>query len=40
MAQKPYIIWSLSPKALTYESLEPEGKGGTDFGLGANVYTG
>ena len=23
MARKPYIIWSLSPKALTYESLEP-----------------
>ena len=23
MAQKPYIIWSLGPKALKYESLEP-----------------
>ena len=23
MAQKPYIIWSLGPKALTYESSEP-----------------
>ena len=23
--QKPYIVWSLGPKALTYESLEPKG---------------
>ena len=23
MAQKPYMIWSLGPKALKYESLEP-----------------
>ena len=23
MAQKPYIIWSLSPKASNYESSEP-----------------
>ena len=23
MALQPYIIWSLSPKALKYESLEP-----------------
>ena len=23
MAQKPYIIWSLGPEALKYESLEP-----------------
>ena len=22
-AQKPYIVWSLGPKALVYESLEP-----------------
>ena len=26
MAQKPYIIRSLGPKALKYESLEPQGK--------------
>ena len=24
-AQKPYIVWSLGPKALIYESLEPKG---------------
>ena len=23
MAQKPFVMWSLGPKALTYESLEP-----------------
>ena len=23
IAQKPYIVWSLGPKALTYESLGP-----------------
>ena len=23
MAQKPYIVWSLGPKALIYESLKP-----------------
>ena len=23
IAQKPYIVWSLGPKALNYESLEP-----------------
>ena len=23
IAQKPYIVWSLGPKALIYESLEP-----------------
>ena len=23
VAQKPYIVWSLGPKALKYESLEP-----------------
>ena len=27
IAQKPYIVWSLDPKALKYESLEPKGKG-------------
>ena len=27
IAQKPYIVWSLGPKALTYESLEPQGLG-------------
>ena len=26
IAQKPYIVWSLGPKALKYESLEPKGK--------------
>ena len=26
MAQKPYMIWSLGPKALKYKSLEPLGK--------------
>ena len=26
IAQKPYIAWSLGPKALKYESLEPKGK--------------
>ena len=25
IAQKPYIVWSLGPKALKYESLEPKG---------------
>ena len=25
IAQKPYIVWSLDPKALKYESLEPKG---------------
>ena len=25
-AQKPYIIWSLGPKALIYESLDSSGK--------------
>ena len=25
MAQKPYIVWSVGPKALIYESLEPLG---------------
>ena len=24
-AQKPYIVWSLGPKALIYESLDSEG---------------
>ena len=24
-AQKPYIVWSLGPEALIYESLDPEG---------------
>ena len=23
IAQKPYVVWSLDPKALEYESLEP-----------------
>ena len=23
IAQKPYIVWSLGPKALIYESLDP-----------------
>ena len=23
IAQKPYVVWSLGPKALVYESLEP-----------------
>ena len=23
IAPKPYVVWSLGPKALTYESLEP-----------------
>ena len=23
IAQKPYVVWFLGPKALTYESLEP-----------------
>ena len=29
IAQKPYIVWSLGPKALIYESLDPylEGRG-------------
>ena len=26
IAQKPYIVWSLGPKASKYESLEPKGK--------------
>ena len=26
IAQKPYIVWSLGPKALIYESLDPQGK--------------
>ena len=26
IAQKPYIVWSLGPEALKYESLEPKGK--------------
>ena len=25
IAQKPYIVWSLGPKALIYESLDPYG---------------
>ena len=25
IAQRPYIVWSLGPKALGYESLEPKG---------------
>ena len=25
IAQKLYIVWSLGPKALNYESLEPKG---------------
>ena len=25
IAQKPYIVWSLGPKAFKYESLEPKG---------------
>ena len=25
IAQKPYMVWSLGPKALIYESLDPEG---------------
>ena len=33
VAQKPYIVWSLGPKALRYESLEPLGLG--FIGLGA-----
>ena len=33
-AQKPYIVWSLGPKALKYGSSEPEGKGSTSgFGV-------
>ena len=34
IAQKPYIVWSLGPKALKYESLEPEGFTGRIMGLG------
>ena len=26
IAQKPYMVWSLGPKALKYESFEGEGK--------------
>ena len=26
IAQKPYIVWSLGPKAFRYQSLEPKGK--------------
>ena len=26
IAQKPYIVWSLGPTALIYESLDPLGK--------------
>ena len=25
IAQKPYIVWSLGPKAVIYESLDPQG---------------
>ena len=25
IAQKPYVVWSLGPKALKHESLEPLG---------------
>ena len=35
MAQKPYIMWSLGPKALTYESLEPSGKAFYQLNLAA-----
>ena len=34
MAQKPYIIWSLSPKASKYESSEPQGKSLQRFSRG------
>ena len=27
MAQKPYIVWSLGPKALIYESFDPQRQG-------------
>ena len=27
IAQQPYIVWSLGPKAFKYESLEPKGYG-------------
>ena len=26
IAKRPYIVWSLGPKALRYESLEPDCK--------------
>ena len=34
IAQKPYIIGSLGPKALKYESFDAKGMGSRDVGLG------
>ena len=31
IAQKPAIVWPLSPKALNFESLEPKGWGFIEF---------
>ena len=31
IAQKPYTVWSLGPKALKYESLEPKGYRASGF---------
>ena len=31
LAQKPYIVWSLGPKALIYEALDPWGNSGLRF---------
>ena len=37
MAQEPYIIWSLGPKASKYESLEPEGYIIVNYTFGDNI---
>ena len=35
IAQKPYVMWSLGPRSLKYESLEPQG---SIFGLCNRVW--
>ena len=46
MVQKPYIIWSLGPKALKHESLEPYIRvrvllraWGLGFGVGSTLWS-
>ena len=38
IAQKPYIVWSLGPKALKDESLEPQGRVSRAEGAPNRVY--
>ena len=40
IAQKPYTVWSLGPKALKYESLEPKGYRASGFKVQSRLLGG